>query len=144
MLRRLWGWPTRRSRQDSLGGWVMGTQLSISRWRSSWKQPAFDNSKPTFVGAERSLISPSSYICKQRLRTDPSHPLWKGGFGAEFPMHYFALHDEQCAPSPATSVPSSLPPPGPAASCWRRAAGARWPGCCTAAPSRSPAAPGPK
>lgn len=27
-----------------------------------------------------------------------------------------------------------IPPPGPAASGWRRAVGARWPGCCTAAP----------
>lgn len=31
ILRRLWGWPTRRSRHDSLGGWAMGTQGSNSR-----------------------------------------------------------------------------------------------------------------
>lgn len=36
---------------------------------------------------------------------------------------------------------SSVPPPGPAASCWRRAAGARWLDYCIAALSHSLGAP---
>lgn len=35
-----------------------------------------------------------------------------------------------------------LPPPGPAAAGWRRAADAHWQGCCTVALGHSPAVPG--
>lgn len=38
ILRRLWGWSMRRSRQVSRTGWGTGTQGSSSRRQASWEQ----------------------------------------------------------------------------------------------------------
>lgn len=130
----------------SCTGWGTGTQGSRSRRQASWEQPARGQlqSTTTFAGAltgaragrAPAIVQVSKMRPRRAERVGPSSWLSALCFSGMAP----AL--EGLGAPGHRQAQRLLPPPGPAASGWRRAAGARWQGCCTAAPGRSPAGPG--
>lgn len=130
----------------SCTGWGTGTQGSRSRRQASWEQPAWGQLQSTtmFAGALTGARAGRAPAIVQVSKMRPRRAKTVG------PSSRFSA---LCFPGMAPALEGLgtpvhrqaqrlLPPPAPAASGWKRAAGAHWQGYRTAAPGRSPAGPG--